>query len=118
MPFVVAANGPRAMALASRFGQGWVTTGAPGLSPDEWWRKVAQLPKRFDDTGSTVDRYLSLDASGVYSLSSVDCFAEATGRAAELGFTDVLTHWPRVRGWYAGSEDVLEQVVASFIAGR
>ena len=28
-PFVVAANGPRAMALAARYGDGWVTTGRP-----------------------------------------------------------------------------------------
>jgi alkanesulfonate monooxygenase SsuD/methylene tetrahydromethanopterin reductase-like flavin-dependent oxidoreductase (luciferase family) len=118
VPFVVAANGPRAMALAARFGQAWVTTGAPGLCGNEWWRKVAHLAMRFDDTGSTMDRYLSLDASGVYSLSSVDCFADAAGRAAELGFTDVLTHWPRADSWYAGSEDVLEQVVAEVVAKR
>src|SRR5659263_558528 len=27
VPFVIAANGPRAMALAARYGQGWVTYG-------------------------------------------------------------------------------------------
>jgi alkanesulfonate monooxygenase SsuD/methylene tetrahydromethanopterin reductase-like flavin-dependent oxidoreductase (luciferase family) len=117
-PFVLAANGPRSMALAARFGQGWVTTGKAGVDGAPWWRLVADHAKRFEDTGSTADRYLSLDASGTYSLSSVDCFADAAGRAAELGFTDVLTHWPRKDSWYAGSEAVLEQVVASHVASR
>jgi hypothetical protein len=59
-----------------------------------------------------VDRYLSLDAAPVFSLSSAGYFAEAVGRAGELGFTDVLTHWPRPSGWYAGDEAVLEAVAA------
>jgi hypothetical protein len=60
--------------------------------------------------------YLSLDASGTFALSSAACFADAVGRAAELGFTDVFTHWPRPSGWYAGDESVLETVVADFVA--
>ncbi len=111
-PFVIAANGPRGLALAARLGQGWVTTGKRGAVGEQWWQSVAKLAKRFDEVsagaGSTVDRYLSLDAGGVYSLSSVDCFTDAVGRAAELGFTDVLTHWPRPDSWYAGNEAVLE----------
>jgi hypothetical protein len=45
----------------------------------------------------------------------MDCFADALGRAAELGFTDVTTHWPRPEGWYAGRETVLEQVAAELL---
>jgi hypothetical protein len=30
-------------------------------------------------------------------------------RAADLGFTDVVVHWPRAEGIYAGSEDVLAE---------
>jgi hypothetical protein len=43
-------------------------------------------------------------------MSSADAFTDATGRAAELGFTDVVAHWPRASGWYAGSEKTLETV--------
>ena len=32
------------------------------------------------------------------------------GRATALGFTDVVTHWPRDGDPYAGSEDVLFEV--------
>jgi hypothetical protein len=39
------------------------------------------------------------------------------GRAGELGFTDVLTHWPRPSSWYAGDEAVLEAVAAEVLPG-
>jgi alkanesulfonate monooxygenase SsuD/methylene tetrahydromethanopterin reductase-like flavin-dependent oxidoreductase (luciferase family) len=123
VPFVVAANGPRSMAVAARFGQGWVTTGAArdeGL--EAWWRAVAAMAARFTDAlaaagrePSSVDRYLSLDAAPVFSLSSAQYFADATARAAELGFTDVVTHWPRSEGWYAGDEAVLDTVAADIL---
>ncbi|GAA0423230.1 luciferase [Actinoplanes capillaceus] len=118
-PFVVAANGPRALRLAARYGDGWVTTGPQADSAEEWWRAVAEIRDRFhaacESAGrplESVDRYLNLDSSPVYSMTSVDAFTEATGRARELGFTDVITHWPRESSWYAGDEKVLEAVAA------
>lgn len=127
LPFVVAANGPRAMRLAARLGQGWVTTGAAEHSEDldAWWRSVREAAGKFDevlvDVGrkpAEVRRYLSVDAGPVYSLSSVDYFTEALGRAAELGFTDLITHWPRQDGVYAGSMKVLEKVAAEALPHR
>jgi len=111
-PFVVAANGPRSMRVAARYGQGWVTTGERTDDLGAWWRSVAEAAKRFGEVAGTAthDRMLSLDAAPVFSLSSADYFADAAGRAGELGFTDVVTHWPRESGWYAGSEAVLETV--------
>ena len=38
-----------------------------------------------------------------------------TGRAAELGFTDVITHYPRPDGPYAGDVSVLERVAAEVL---
>jgi alkanesulfonate monooxygenase SsuD/methylene tetrahydromethanopterin reductase-like flavin-dependent oxidoreductase (luciferase family) len=119
-PLVVAANGPRTMRLAARFGDGWLTTGGPaGDGLDGWWRSVAGARDRFVEAVTAagrepdaVDRYLDLDSAPVYSLSSPGAFADAVGRAAELGFTDVLAHWPRASSWYAGSEKVLESVAA------
>jgi alkanesulfonate monooxygenase SsuD/methylene tetrahydromethanopterin reductase-like flavin-dependent oxidoreductase (luciferase family) len=112
-PLVVAANGPRALRLAAKYGDGWVTTGAQAM-PDEaaWWRSVAEVSDRFTEAaaGRIVDRYLNLDSSPVFSLSSADAFTDAVGRAAELGFTDVMAHWPRRSSWYAGDEKVLETV--------
>jgi hypothetical protein len=36
-------------------------------------------------------------------------------RAAGLGFTDVITHWPRPSSWYAGDEAVLHEVATSVL---
>jgi alkanesulfonate monooxygenase SsuD/methylene tetrahydromethanopterin reductase-like flavin-dependent oxidoreductase (luciferase family) len=117
VPFVVGANGPRSMRLAARFGQGWVTTGRGGETLDEWWAGVAALAKKFADTPGTegLDRYLSLDAAPVYSLSSAEYFRDAAGRAAELGFTDIVAHWPRDEGVYAGRQSTLERVVSDVL---
>ena len=121
MPFVLAANGPKGLGLVARFGQGWVTTGPEGIVGDEWWRRVAELSRRLDDAAEaagrgprSIDRYLSLDSGGTFALSSVGAFDDLEGRAAELGFTDVIAHWPRRDGIYAGSEDVLVEVADRF----
>ena len=119
-PFVVAANGPRALRLAARHGDGWVTTGPyEPADAEAWWRSVAEIVARFEDamtaagrSPDAIPRYLNLDSSPVYSLSSVDAFTDATGRAAALGFTDAITHWPRPSSWYAGDERVLESAAS------
>ena len=78
------------------------------------------VTRRLDDVASdagrdpaTIDRYLSLDSGGTYSLQSMSAFEDAVGRAAELGFTDVISHWPRERGIYAGDESILDTVAAA-----
>ncbi|MGW5050746.1 LLM class flavin-dependent oxidoreductase [Actinokineospora sp. NPDC004072] len=122
VPFLVAANGPRTMRVAARFGQGWVTVGPRADDLDAWWRGVAELAERFDGAlaeqgrdRAGVDRYLNLDSAPRYSLDSAEFFTEQVGRAAELGFTDVVSHWPRSEGHYAGREAVLEQVAADVL---
>jgi alkanesulfonate monooxygenase SsuD/methylene tetrahydromethanopterin reductase-like flavin-dependent oxidoreductase (luciferase family) len=123
IPFLVAANGLRSMRLAARYGQAWVTTGAPHTDdPAGWWRAVAERAERFEQVlaergrdRADVDRFVSVDSSGVYSLASVEAFRDALGRAGELGFTDVVVHWPRPDGPFAGSEAVLERVAADVL---
>lgn len=124
VPFVLAGNGPKALRLAARFGDGWITTGPPTESLSQWWSGVAELSSRFTEAAATegrepaeVRRYLSLDASPAYSLSNVDTFTDAVGRAAELGFTDVVVHWPRPTGIYAGSESLLDTLAADVLPG-
>jgi alkanesulfonate monooxygenase SsuD/methylene tetrahydromethanopterin reductase-like flavin-dependent oxidoreductase (luciferase family) len=121
VPFVMAANGPRSLRLATRYGAGWVTTGGKSDDFDTWFGSVTDLSRRLDGVlesegrdGAEFDRYLSLDSTR-YSLSSVAAFEDVVGRAAELGFTDVITHWPRADGVYGGSEDVLEQIALDVI---
>lgn len=124
IPFVMAANGKRSIGLAARLGDGWVTTGSATDDVAAWWRAVGDGVRRFTDglaeagrEPGQVPRYLSLDAAGAFSLSSAAYLADAVGRAGELGFTDVVTHWPRPDGPYAGDESVLETVAAGLLAG-
>lgn len=130
MPFMMAANGPRSMRLATELGQGWVTTGPDGVIGEEWWQGVAALSARMTDQldranvendefdATSFSRNLLLDSGGQYALESVGAFEDAVGRAAELGFTDVMVHWPRADGIYAGSESVLEEAAARLAALR
>ncbi len=127
MPFVVAANGPRAVRLAAehcaRTGDSWATTGVTSADDGSaaWWNGLAEVTARFAEHLAghhggggqrPVRRYLNLDSGPAFSLTSAAHFAEVVGRAAELGFTDVVTHWPRPDGAYAGDVRVLEQVAA------
>ncbi|MFP7759892.1 LLM class flavin-dependent oxidoreductase [Marisediminicola sp. LYQ85] len=119
VPFVLAANGPKGLRVVAQHGSGWVTTGPEGATGQDWWNAVAALAERLDTAASatgrdpaSIDRYLSLDSGGSFALESVAAFEDATARAASLGFTDVVVHWPRRDGVYAGSVDVLEAVAA------
>jgi alkanesulfonate monooxygenase SsuD/methylene tetrahydromethanopterin reductase-like flavin-dependent oxidoreductase (luciferase family) len=128
LPFLVAANGVRSMRVAAKFATGWVTTGAipERRSEDiDWWAMVADRAAAFDETlaaagrdRAEVDRYLQLDAGPRFSLSSVAYFQEAVEKAAELGFTDVVTHWPRRDSWYAGDEAILDEVATGVLKAR
>jgi alkanesulfonate monooxygenase SsuD/methylene tetrahydromethanopterin reductase-like flavin-dependent oxidoreductase (luciferase family) len=126
IPFVVAANAPRTMRLAARFGAGWATTGASSVLRGEtddqaWWDGVAGLARQFDQVldaagrdPSSIDRMLSVDAAPTFALVSVGYFEEVAGRAAALGFTDIVVHWP-VPG--AARYDAPQSMVEA-IAGR
>lgn len=123
MPIAVAANGPKGMELAARHGDGWITNGSQDADDDEWWKTIARLANQFDEACDRlerdphlVDRYLSVDAvdGGRFPLRSVAAFEEAAGRASGLGFTDLVVHWPREAGVYAGSERVLADIASRF----
>jgi alkanesulfonate monooxygenase SsuD/methylene tetrahydromethanopterin reductase-like flavin-dependent oxidoreductase (luciferase family) len=127
LPFVIAANGPRTMRLAARFGAGWATTGVPRreVTDDEtWWSGVAGLARQFDDVlvaagrdPATVDRMLSVDTAPTFALVSLERFTDVVGRAAELGFTDVVVHWPLPGApVYDAPESVLDEVAAALPA--
>lgn len=120
MPIIVAADGPKGLQLVAELADGWVTLGRESDTPDDWWRSVAEVSHRLDDAladrardSASLDRYLNLDSHD-YSLGSVDAWEDAVGRAAALGFTDVITHWPRRDGVFAGDEEVLTEIASRF----
>jgi len=118
LPFVIAAIGPRSMRLAARLGQGWVTTGGAANDREKWWRTVADLSRRFDASladadrpPDDLDRYLVLDTLRPSALTAEE-FAESVDRARDLGFTDVVFHWPRPGEPFAGDERLLDDIAA------
>jgi alkanesulfonate monooxygenase SsuD/methylene tetrahydromethanopterin reductase-like flavin-dependent oxidoreductase (luciferase family) len=117
VPLLVAANGPRSLRLAATVGDGWITTGRGADDLDVWFDGVADLARDYEEACAAAHRepgrrVLMLDASPRFSLESAALHREMSGRAAGLGFTDVVTHWPRRDGPYAGAESVLEEVAS------
>ncbi len=124
LPFVVAANGPRAMRVVARHGQGWATTGVTPSEdgPTRWWAALPDAIGRLEDALAAagrkpddVERFLSVDASGAFALDSVEQLRDVIGRAEHLGFAEIVVHWPRPEGVYAGDDRVLEQVATDVL---
>jgi alkanesulfonate monooxygenase SsuD/methylene tetrahydromethanopterin reductase-like flavin-dependent oxidoreductase (luciferase family) len=121
---VTAAAGPRAIRIAART-DGWVTNGpAAKDDPDRWWSGLADLVRVFEDAATaqgrdpaSLTRMLSLDSAPVPALTSFAAFTDAAGRAAELGFTDAVLHWPRPSGAYAGDDALLDAIAATLVDG-
>ncbi|MGI5529245.1 LLM class flavin-dependent oxidoreductase [Streptomyces syringium] len=127
LPFAVAATGPRGLKLAARHGQAWVTTGDPKVSetgtPDQSLeaiagqieklgaacaaegRDVAELEKVLL-TGFTPDR----------PLASFDAFVDFAGRHAELGFDEIVVHWPIADSLFAADVAVFEKIATEGLA--
>jgi alkanesulfonate monooxygenase SsuD/methylene tetrahydromethanopterin reductase-like flavin-dependent oxidoreductase (luciferase family) len=125
IPLVLAGNGPRSVRLAAGY-DGWATTGPDGeFTTDQWWDRIGQLVRIFESAAAKVDRgpgsirrYLSMDAAPDYSFSELSSFTESARRARDLGFTDVIVHWPRTTRTYAGDETVLDRIAALLTDGE
>ncbi|MGF0176752.1 LLM class flavin-dependent oxidoreductase [Streptomyces sp. Marseille-Q5077] len=123
LPFAVAATGPRGMRLAASHGDLWVTAGEPGnfeLQPYEdlvpLFRKQLEALERaceaVDRDPSTIDRVLLTGGMVDGTMESADSFFHAAKLYEEIGFTDMVVHWPREEFPYAGSEEVMEEIAA------
>ncbi|GAA2051544.1 LLM class flavin-dependent oxidoreductase [Streptomyces carpaticus] len=128
LPFAVAATGPRGMRLAARHGQAWVTTGDPKSldgGPDAFLaglgRQVERLAGICEETGrepGALDKIV-LDSSlapGVDPLQSVAAFVDFAGRCAELGFTELVVHYPVPDSVYAADPVVFERIATEGLA--
>lgn len=120
-PMILAGAGTSAIRFAATVGDGWMTNGVNVPDRDEWWRALASqsrsISRALDEAGrdsASFRRYLSLDPGPGYSFESVEFFEDSVGRAAELGFTDVVSSWPRSDGWFAGSEDTMMDCMSAF----
>ncbi|AZM76775.1 MULTISPECIES: LLM class flavin-dependent oxidoreductase [Streptomyces] len=123
LPFAVAATGPRGLALAARHGQAWVTTGDPKLfengTPEQSDRALRQQADRLADACAAIGREVGeLDRVLLTGftpernrpLQSVDAFVDFAGRHQDLGFTELVVHWPIADSDFAADEKVFERI--------
>jgi len=102
-PFTVAATGRRALAVAARHGDMWVTNGPADaeLGPESWFagisRQVEQFEAAYADAGRTtaVRRAAVVSLGLAWAQTSVAAWDELCEQLLTLGFTDVIVHWPR-----------------------
>lgn len=107
VPFTVAAAGPRALALAARYGSAWVTYGPYGadVGADEWFAAVADQSRRLtealDGEGrgpAELRRTVLFGLEVGWPFESRERYRDTLGRLTELGVGEVGVHWPRPDG--------------------
>lgn len=123
LPFAVAATGPRGLALAAGYGEAWVSTGDPKLfesgtpaqSDAALADQISRLGQACEAAGRdprSVRRILLVgftpEASG--PLQSLDAFVDFAGRHRDLGFDELVVHWPVPDSEFAVDQDVFEQI--------
>jgi alkanesulfonate monooxygenase SsuD/methylene tetrahydromethanopterin reductase-like flavin-dependent oxidoreductase (luciferase family) len=124
VPFAVAATGRRAMQLAARYADTWVTTGQPRtdtmLAPDPGGAVVRRQMDMLDDacasTGRDPASIARLAVSGISldaGLASAAAFEDALGTYADAGITDFVVHWPRADDPFAGDASAFERIFAA-----
>ncbi|MET9441452.1 LLM class flavin-dependent oxidoreductase [Streptomyces sp. NPDC006610] len=129
LPFAVAATGPRGMRLAARYGRAWVTTGDPRLyesgTPEQSRQalgdQVEKLGKACAETGrdaDSVDRILltGFTPDRGRPLESLDAFVDFAGRHRDLGFDELVVHWPIPDSDFAADETVFERIATEALA--
>ncbi len=124
LPFAVAAPGPRGMRVAVRHGQAWVTNGVrdgeTGLDADAGVRSLAPQLAAVDAAceaegrdPATLDRVVVLGTILDPGLGSPEQFRHVVGTYAAAGFTDLVVHWPRLSGPFAGDEAAFEASISA-----
>ncbi|MFF9209294.1 MULTISPECIES: LLM class flavin-dependent oxidoreductase [unclassified Streptomyces] len=129
LPFAVAATGPRGLKLAARHGQAWVTTGDPKLyengTPEQSVQALRGQLQKLSEACEAIGR----DVTGMDKilltgftpdrsrpLESVDAFVDFAGRHRELGFTEIVLHWPIPDSDFAADQEVFEEIAVKGLA--
>ncbi|OJF15649.1 LLM class flavin-dependent oxidoreductase [Couchioplanes caeruleus] len=129
LPLAVAAAGPRGMALAARHADIWVTSGPPNVFVQNRFDQVAPLLKEqlatLDEACAAqgrdpagLRRLLLTDGAVGGVLDSVGSYRDAAGLFADLGFTDLVVHWPRPDSPFEGDERVLVDFATAYLQGE
>uniref|UniRef100_A0AAU3GUR9 LLM class flavin-dependent oxidoreductase n=1 Tax=Streptomyces sp. NBC_01401 TaxID=2903854 RepID=A0AAU3GUR9_9ACTN len=121
LPFAVAATGPRGLRLAARYGQAWVTTGDPKLyetgTPEQSVAAISgqmsRLGEACEEAGRDVadlDKILLTGFTPGRPLRSFDAFVDFAGTHFDLGFTEIVVHWPVPDSGFAMDTELFERI--------
>ncbi|MFE0042312.1 LLM class flavin-dependent oxidoreductase [Streptomyces albireticuli] len=127
LPFAVAATGPRGLRLAARHGQAWVTTGDPKLfetgTPEQSRAAIAGQIERLgaacaeiDRDPASLDKILLTGFTPDRPLDSFDAFVDFAGSHAELGFDEIVVHWPIADSFFEADPAVFEKIATDGLA--
>lgn len=126
VPFAIAATGPRGIQLAAEFAQIWVTNGDPrrfrelpeaeSLSlisnqREQLLRECRRIGRDFSEVRTMVNGSVVGDAP----TASLRTFLDFAHRCADLGFTDLTVHFPRVDGIFAGCRTEFTRIMTKAI---
>jgi alkanesulfonate monooxygenase SsuD/methylene tetrahydromethanopterin reductase-like flavin-dependent oxidoreductase (luciferase family) len=123
LPLAIAAHGPKAMRLAARHGDIWVTLGGSGSGSDEplggaeGAGAVAAQMKHLLEACESVGREPASLAKLVLTgltlgagLTSLEEFRDTVGHYEAIGVTDFVVHWPMPSEPYAGDLAMFERI--------
>ncbi|GAA1694282.1 LLM class flavin-dependent oxidoreductase [Fodinicola feengrottensis] len=100
IPLLVAANGPRALAVAATYGDAWVTfTGA--ATEEEFYQASVERADKLDQLCTDANRdpasvrRILLAYGSVNPWASPDALAQITERYQAIGFTEIVCYAPK-----------------------
>lgn len=115
IPFAIAAAGPRAMRVAARYGDLFVTLDSQDAG-DEQVRRLEDVCHENGRDPATLQR-LALIGFASRPLDSIDAFRDALGTWSERGFSDLVVHWPRADEPFRGQRAVLDRIASDVLPG-
>jgi alkanesulfonate monooxygenase SsuD/methylene tetrahydromethanopterin reductase-like flavin-dependent oxidoreductase (luciferase family) len=129
IPFTVAAFGPRGLALTAQYGEAWVSTGDPSLfetgTPAESDAAIAGQVARLGDACTAIGRdpgsvrkvmLTGFTPEANAPLESLERFVDFAGRHRDLGFDEIVVHWPIPGSEFAADMEVFEQLATESLA--
>ena len=116
-PLTVAAHGPRAIRLAARHADAWVSYGGFGLETVDVLavtrRRIELLDAQAE--GRRVRRRLLAGSAALTRdpiWESVDAFDDFVGRVEEIGVDELALHWPPRATNPTARDDVVDEIVS------
>jgi len=121
IPLAVAAHGGKALGVAARLGDVWVSYGGFALPPDEALALTRSRCERLSELaeGRTVTRRLLAGSAALTQdpiWQSVAAFDDFVGRYAEIGIDELALHWPPQATNPNVRPEVVDEIVARLSA--